>query len=162
MDMKCQVMMFERTLTSFWHEHYLHVCLCAHECLGEHEELRSDPAAAGELIASPFVFVQVFGDYYHFRHHAVVKRALSGHKGMHIRLQKEPQVRLLSALTQLSATTKGQKTDWIRHRGCVYHKRKGCQHQWQLVKLCILCSPHRSFHLSPAQSKILHSCKYAK
>uniref|UniRef100_A0A3Q1J9K3 P/Homo B domain-containing protein n=1 Tax=Anabas testudineus TaxID=64144 RepID=A0A3Q1J9K3_ANATE len=34
----------------------------------------------------------VFGDYYHFRHHAVVKRALSGHKGMHIRLQKEPQV----------------------------------------------------------------------
>uniref|UniRef100_A0A7N6FB87 P/Homo B domain-containing protein n=1 Tax=Anabas testudineus TaxID=64144 RepID=A0A7N6FB87_ANATE len=48
----------------------------------------------------------VFGDYYHFRHHAVVKRALSGHKGMHIRLQKEPQVRLLSALTQLSATTK--------------------------------------------------------
>uniref|UniRef100_A0AAQ5ZBU8 P/Homo B domain-containing protein n=1 Tax=Amphiprion ocellaris TaxID=80972 RepID=A0AAQ5ZBU8_AMPOC len=34
----------------------------------------------------------VFGDYYHFRHHAVEKRALSGHKGMHIRLQKEPQV----------------------------------------------------------------------
>uniref|UniRef100_A0A3B3VKQ9 Furin (paired basic amino acid cleaving enzyme) b n=1 Tax=Poecilia latipinna TaxID=48699 RepID=A0A3B3VKQ9_9TELE len=34
----------------------------------------------------------VFGDYYHFRHHAVEKRALSGHTGMHIRLQKEPQV----------------------------------------------------------------------
>uniref|UniRef100_A0A669BJJ7 Furin (paired basic amino acid cleaving enzyme) b n=1 Tax=Oreochromis niloticus TaxID=8128 RepID=A0A669BJJ7_ORENI len=34
----------------------------------------------------------VFGDYYHFRHHAVEKRALSGHKRMHIRLQKEPQV----------------------------------------------------------------------
>ncbi|XP_034443376.1 furin (paired basic amino acid cleaving enzyme) b [Hippoglossus hippoglossus] len=34
----------------------------------------------------------VFGDYYHFRHHAVEKRALSGHRGMHIRLQKEPQV----------------------------------------------------------------------
>uniref|UniRef100_A0A3Q2U964 Furin (paired basic amino acid cleaving enzyme) b n=1 Tax=Fundulus heteroclitus TaxID=8078 RepID=A0A3Q2U964_FUNHE len=34
----------------------------------------------------------VFGDYYHFRHHAVEKRALSGHKGMNIRLQKEPQV----------------------------------------------------------------------
>ncbi|CAB1453337.1 unnamed protein product [Pleuronectes platessa] len=33
----------------------------------------------------------VFGDYYHFRHHAVEKRALSGHRGMHIRLQKEPQ-----------------------------------------------------------------------
>uniref|UniRef100_A0AAX7SWG0 Peptidase S8 pro-domain domain-containing protein n=1 Tax=Astatotilapia calliptera TaxID=8154 RepID=A0AAX7SWG0_ASTCA len=43
----------------------------------------------------------VFGDYYHFRHHAVEKRALSGHKRMHIRLQKEPQVRLLSALAQL-------------------------------------------------------------
>uniref|UniRef100_A0A3Q2WTK3 Furin (paired basic amino acid cleaving enzyme) b n=1 Tax=Haplochromis burtoni TaxID=8153 RepID=A0A3Q2WTK3_HAPBU len=34
----------------------------------------------------------VFGNYYHFRHHAVEKRALSGHKRMHIRLQKEPQV----------------------------------------------------------------------
>uniref|UniRef100_A0A671Y1I7 Furin (paired basic amino acid cleaving enzyme) b n=1 Tax=Sparus aurata TaxID=8175 RepID=A0A671Y1I7_SPAAU len=34
----------------------------------------------------------VFGDYYHFRHHAVEKRALSGHMGMHIKLQKEPQV----------------------------------------------------------------------
>uniref|UniRef100_A0A672FUZ3 Furin (paired basic amino acid cleaving enzyme) b n=1 Tax=Salarias fasciatus TaxID=181472 RepID=A0A672FUZ3_SALFA len=34
----------------------------------------------------------VFGDYYHFRHHAVERRALSGHRGMHIRLQKEPQV----------------------------------------------------------------------
>ncbi|KAM8892325.1 furin (paired basic amino acid cleaving enzyme) b isoform 2-T4 [Spinachia spinachia] len=34
----------------------------------------------------------VFGDYYHFRHHAVEKRALSGHGGMHIRLEKEPQV----------------------------------------------------------------------
>ncbi|XP_029008957.1 furin (paired basic amino acid cleaving enzyme) b isoform X5 [Betta splendens] len=34
----------------------------------------------------------VFGDYYHFRHHAVEKRALSGHQGMHIRLQQEPQV----------------------------------------------------------------------
>uniref|UniRef100_A0A8C3B375 Furin (paired basic amino acid cleaving enzyme) b n=1 Tax=Cyclopterus lumpus TaxID=8103 RepID=A0A8C3B375_CYCLU len=34
----------------------------------------------------------VFGDYYHFRHHAVETRALSGHRGMHIRLQKEPQV----------------------------------------------------------------------
>lgn len=32
---------------------------------------------------------------------------------------------------------------------CVYHRRKGCQHQWQLVKVCILCSPHWSLHLSP-------------
>lgn len=87
--------------------------------------LPSNPVAAGELIAYPFVFVQVFGDYYHFRHHAVVKRALSGHKGMHIRLQNEPQVRLLSAFTQLSAADKGQKTDWIRHTGCIYYKRKG-------------------------------------
>uniref|UniRef100_A0A8C6MH77 Furin (paired basic amino acid cleaving enzyme) b n=1 Tax=Nothobranchius furzeri TaxID=105023 RepID=A0A8C6MH77_NOTFU len=41
----------------------------------------------------------VFGDYYHFRHHAVERRALSGHKGMHIKLQKDSQVRVLSALT---------------------------------------------------------------
>uniref|UniRef100_A0A8C5EFB8 P/Homo B domain-containing protein n=1 Tax=Gouania willdenowi TaxID=441366 RepID=A0A8C5EFB8_GOUWI len=34
----------------------------------------------------------VFGDYYHFRHHAVEKRALSGHKGMHNRLRAEPRV----------------------------------------------------------------------
>uniref|UniRef100_A0A8C7JPE9 Furin (paired basic amino acid cleaving enzyme) b n=1 Tax=Oncorhynchus kisutch TaxID=8019 RepID=A0A8C7JPE9_ONCKI len=35
----------------------------------------------------------VFGGYYHFRHHTVVKRSLSGHRGTHVRLQKEPQVR---------------------------------------------------------------------
>uniref|UniRef100_A0AAQ4Q3A2 Furin (paired basic amino acid cleaving enzyme) b n=1 Tax=Gasterosteus aculeatus aculeatus TaxID=481459 RepID=A0AAQ4Q3A2_GASAC len=34
----------------------------------------------------------VFGDYYHFRHHAVEKRALSGHRGTHNRLEKEPKV----------------------------------------------------------------------
>ncbi|KPP77975.1 hypothetical protein Z043_102558, partial [Scleropages formosus] len=36
--------------------------------------------------------LQVFGDYYHFRHRAVVKRSLSTHQGVHVRLQKEPQV----------------------------------------------------------------------
>uniref|UniRef100_A0AAQ4PS34 Furin (paired basic amino acid cleaving enzyme) b n=1 Tax=Gasterosteus aculeatus aculeatus TaxID=481459 RepID=A0AAQ4PS34_GASAC len=36
----------------------------------------------------------VFGDYYHFRHHAVEKRALSGHRGTHNRLEKEPKVKL--------------------------------------------------------------------
>ncbi|XP_042179170.1 furin isoform X1 [Oncorhynchus tshawytscha] len=35
----------------------------------------------------------VFGDYYHFRHHTVVKKSLSGHRGTYVRLQKEPQVR---------------------------------------------------------------------
>ncbi|TRY92453.1 hypothetical protein DNTS_028160, partial [Danionella cerebrum] len=35
----------------------------------------------------------VFGDYYHFRHHRVVKRSLSEHRGTHIRLQTEPQVK---------------------------------------------------------------------
>ncbi|XP_061825942.1 furin (paired basic amino acid cleaving enzyme) b isoform X1 [Nerophis lumbriciformis] len=34
----------------------------------------------------------VFGDYYHFRHHAVEKRAYSGHRRMHLRLQQEAQV----------------------------------------------------------------------
>uniref|UniRef100_A0A8C6SQ14 Furin (paired basic amino acid cleaving enzyme) b n=1 Tax=Neogobius melanostomus TaxID=47308 RepID=A0A8C6SQ14_9GOBI len=34
----------------------------------------------------------VFGDYYHFKHHAVKKRALTGHEATHIRLQKDPQV----------------------------------------------------------------------
>uniref|UniRef100_A0A6Q2XJB0 P/Homo B domain-containing protein n=1 Tax=Esox lucius TaxID=8010 RepID=A0A6Q2XJB0_ESOLU len=34
----------------------------------------------------------VFRDYYHFWHRTVVKRSLSGHRGIHIRLQKEPRV----------------------------------------------------------------------
>ncbi len=97
------VQMDMSVFSSLQNEHYLHVCWCAHECLCEHGVLSGHPVAAGELIAFPFVFVQVFGDYYHFRHHAVEKRALSGHRGMHIRLQKEPQVRLVSALTQLIA-----------------------------------------------------------
>ncbi|KAG9352328.1 hypothetical protein JZ751_020741 [Albula glossodonta] len=33
----------------------------------------------------------VFGDYYHFRHRAVVKRSLSSHRGTHVRLDKEPK-----------------------------------------------------------------------
>uniref|UniRef100_H3D3P2 Furin (paired basic amino acid cleaving enzyme) b n=1 Tax=Tetraodon nigroviridis TaxID=99883 RepID=H3D3P2_TETNG len=35
---------------------------------------------------------QVFGDYYHFRHHAVEKRATSSHRGIHKKLQEEPKV----------------------------------------------------------------------
>ncbi|KAJ8003007.1 hypothetical protein DPEC_G00164890 [Dallia pectoralis] len=34
----------------------------------------------------------VFGDYYHFWHRTVVKRSLSVHRGLHVRLQKEPRV----------------------------------------------------------------------
>ncbi|XP_051916018.1 furin (paired basic amino acid cleaving enzyme) b [Hippocampus zosterae] len=34
----------------------------------------------------------VFGDYYHFRHQAVEKRAFSRHTGLHIRLQRDAQV----------------------------------------------------------------------
>ncbi|XP_017340495.1 furin (paired basic amino acid cleaving enzyme) b [Ictalurus punctatus] len=34
----------------------------------------------------------VFGDYYHFQHRGVVKRSLSGHHGVHVRLLSEPQV----------------------------------------------------------------------
>ncbi|XP_051947682.1 furin-1-like [Xyrauchen texanus] len=34
----------------------------------------------------------VFGDYYHFRHRAVVKRSLSEHRETHVRLHTEPQV----------------------------------------------------------------------
>lgn len=60
-------------------------CFCEQRCLA---------VLLLQVISLPlsFVFLQVFGDYYHFRHHAVERRALSGHKGMHIKLQKEPQV----------------------------------------------------------------------
>lgn len=37
-------------------------------------------------------FLQVFGDYYHFKHRGVVKRSLSVHRGTHVKLQKDPQV----------------------------------------------------------------------
>lgn len=62
--------------------------------------------------------LQVFGDYYHFRHHAVEKRALSGHRGIHVRLHEEPQVRELSAshgALQL-AIAKIQKADCITEK----------------------------------------------
>lgn len=76
----------------------LSACLrrCANEHIGERGLLSGCPIDAGEIVPR-FVFPQVFGDYYHFRHHAVEKRALSGHRGMHIKLQREPQVRLVSA-----------------------------------------------------------------
>uniref|UniRef100_A0A672PN03 Furin-1-like n=1 Tax=Sinocyclocheilus grahami TaxID=75366 RepID=A0A672PN03_SINGR len=35
---------------------------------------------------------QVFGDYYHFQHRGVVRRSLSGHRGVHVQLHTEPQV----------------------------------------------------------------------
>ncbi|KAJ8247497.1 hypothetical protein GJAV_G00247080 [Gymnothorax javanicus] len=34
----------------------------------------------------------VYGDIYHFRHRALVKRSTSDHRGTHVRLHKEPQV----------------------------------------------------------------------
>ncbi|NXF91943.1 FURIN protein, partial [Eubucco bourcierii] len=37
----------------------------------------------------------IFGDYYHFRHHGVVKRSLSPHQPWHSHLAREPQVRWL-------------------------------------------------------------------
>ncbi|XP_061883361.1 furin (paired basic amino acid cleaving enzyme) a [Entelurus aequoreus] len=48
-----------------------------------------------ERIASKHGFINhghVFGDYYHFRHHKVVKRSFSDHRGTHIRLLKNPKV----------------------------------------------------------------------
>lgn len=106
--------------------------MCAHACFGKHRVLSGCPVAAGEIV-SRFVSVQVFGDYYHFRHHAVEKRALSGHSGMHIRLQKEPKVRVVSAshssLQHSAFGVKDRKTEWITHRVCVYHKRTRCLHQ---------------------------------
>ncbi|XP_046890418.1 furin (paired basic amino acid cleaving enzyme) b isoform X2 [Hypomesus transpacificus] len=48
-----------------------------------------------DLVARKHGFVNhgnVFGDYYHFRHHSVAKRSLSGHSRTHALLQEEPQV----------------------------------------------------------------------
>ncbi|KAK7891388.1 hypothetical protein WMY93_023351 [Mugilogobius chulae] len=52
-------------------------------------------AEEADRIAKEHGFVNlgnVFGDYYHFKHHAVEKRALSSHGTTHVRLQKDPQV----------------------------------------------------------------------
>ncbi|XP_062403414.1 furin (paired basic amino acid cleaving enzyme) b [Sardina pilchardus] len=52
-------------------------------------------AHEAERIARKHGFVNhgnVFGDYYHFQHHFVVKRSLSAHRGLHVRLNSEPQV----------------------------------------------------------------------
>uniref|UniRef100_A0AAQ6AAK4 P/Homo B domain-containing protein n=1 Tax=Amphiprion ocellaris TaxID=80972 RepID=A0AAQ6AAK4_AMPOC len=45
-------------------------------------------------IASKHGFINhghVFGDFYHFRHRAVVKRSLSDHRGTQVRLQRDPK-----------------------------------------------------------------------
>ncbi|XP_030222778.1 furin (paired basic amino acid cleaving enzyme) b [Gadus morhua] len=52
-------------------------------------------AGEADRIARKHGFVNhgnVFGEYYHFRHHGVEKRSLSGHRGTHVRLQSEQQV----------------------------------------------------------------------
>uniref|UniRef100_A0A672PKP2 Furin-1-like n=1 Tax=Sinocyclocheilus grahami TaxID=75366 RepID=A0A672PKP2_SINGR len=52
-------------------------------------------AREAERIAHKHGFIshgQVFGDYYHFQHRGVVRRSLSGHRGVHVQLHTEPQV----------------------------------------------------------------------
>ncbi|XP_051739040.1 furin (paired basic amino acid cleaving enzyme) b isoform X1 [Ctenopharyngodon idella] len=52
-------------------------------------------AEEAERIAQKHGFIshgQVFRDYYHFQHRGVVRRSLSGHRGVHVRLHAEPQV----------------------------------------------------------------------
>ncbi|MBN3314109.1 FURI1 protein, partial [Atractosteus spatula] len=49
-----------------------------------------------DLIARKHGFINhgnIFGDYYHFQHRAVVKRSVMEHRSRHARLQKEPQVK---------------------------------------------------------------------
>uniref|UniRef100_A0A673IDB5 Furin-1-like n=1 Tax=Sinocyclocheilus rhinocerous TaxID=307959 RepID=A0A673IDB5_9TELE len=53
-------------------------------------------AEEAEKIAHKHGFIshgQVFGDYYNFQHRGVVRRSLSGHRGVHVRLHAEPQVK---------------------------------------------------------------------
>ncbi|XP_063052653.1 furin (paired basic amino acid cleaving enzyme) b [Engraulis encrasicolus] len=55
----------------------------------------SGGAREAERIARKHGFINhgnVFGDYYHFQHRSVVKRSLSAHQGLHVRLHSEPQV----------------------------------------------------------------------
>ncbi|XP_057691909.1 furin (paired basic amino acid cleaving enzyme) b isoform X2 [Corythoichthys intestinalis] len=57
-------------------------------------QIKGGPEEA-DRIAKEHGFINhgnVFGDYYHFRHHAVEKRAFSRHRGLHIGLQQNTQV----------------------------------------------------------------------
>ncbi|MBN3308952.1 furin-1 [Amia ocellicauda] len=56
----------------------------------------SGGAEEADRIARKHGFINhgnIFGDYYHFQHHAVAKRSLSHHQSRHVRLHKEPQVK---------------------------------------------------------------------
>lgn len=44
------------------------------------------------MLLSSIALLQIFGDYYHFRHRGVVKRSLSPHQPWHSRLAREPKV----------------------------------------------------------------------
>uniref|UniRef100_A0A6Q2XX90 P/Homo B domain-containing protein n=1 Tax=Esox lucius TaxID=8010 RepID=A0A6Q2XX90_ESOLU len=57
----------------------------------------------------------VFRDYYHFWHRTVVKRSLSGHRGIHIRLQKEPR----SNPSQADLNARGAWSEGYTGRGVV-------------------------------------------
>ncbi|XP_072255240.1 furin [Pyxicephalus adspersus] len=51
--------------------------------------------AVADQICNKYGFInhgQIFGDYYHFQHRAVVKRSLEPHRTRHIQLKKDPQV----------------------------------------------------------------------
>ncbi|XP_072004515.1 furin isoform X2 [Engystomops pustulosus] len=51
--------------------------------------------AVADRISKKYGFInhgQIFGDYYHFHHRAVVKRSLSPHRTRHVQLSRDPQV----------------------------------------------------------------------
>ncbi|KAG8575407.1 hypothetical protein GDO81_009543 [Engystomops pustulosus] len=50
--------------------------------------------AVADRISKKYGFInhgQIFGDYYHFHHRAVVKRSLSPHRTRHVQLSRDPQ-----------------------------------------------------------------------
>lgn len=86
----------------------------------------------------PFCFTQVFGDYYHFRHNAVEKRAATSHKDVHTKLQEEPKVRRVLAahwLQYVALVTKGWKIAGVNHRVSVSQKENA-----QFLELYMLFS----------------------
>lgn len=74
----------------------------------------------------PFCFTQVFGDYYHFRHNAVEKRAATSHKDVHKKLQEEPRVRLVLAAHRLQhVVLVTKKIAGVSHTVSVLQKKRG-------------------------------------
>lgn len=101
--------------------------------------LSSHPDAAGELITFSFSVCAGFWRLLSLQASCRGEESCVWPLGdAHQTAERTTGKTVVSSLTahcSITLATKGQKTDLITNSECVYHKKKGCQRQWQLVKL---------------------------